>query len=185
MPLGESMNSKALFAVVSVASFIVAALPAAAQDVYVGASLGAAKAKQICAGVDSCDANGTSFRFFGGYQLHRNLAVEAGYHYFGTFEQGTRGVFSSAVDIVAVGSWPFTKGFSVYGKAGGYLARTRSAPAAEDNSDFVYGLGAEWAVFRDWSVRGEWQRYYNLGGGDIGLSTNIDVWSAAIVWRPR
>ena len=179
------MNSKASFAVVSVASFIAAASPAAAQDVYVGASLGAAKAKQICAGVDSCDPNKTSFRLFGGYQLHRNLAVEAGYHYFGTFVQDTRGVFTSAVDIVAVGSWPFTQALSVYGKAGGYVARTRSAPASEDNSDFVYGLGAEWKPFREWGLRGEWQRYYNLGGGDIGFNTNIDVWSAAIVWRPR
>jgi OOP family OmpA-OmpF porin len=167
------------------ASFIVAARPAAAQDVYLGASLGAAKAKQICANVDSCDAKETSGRLFGGYQVNRYLAVEAGYQYFGTFIQGTRGVFSSAVDLVAVGSWHFTQDLSVYGKAGGYVARTRSAPAAEDNSDFAYGIGAEWRVFKEWSVRGEWQRYYNLGGGDIGLSTDIDVWSAAIVWRPR
>jgi hypothetical protein len=34
-------------------------------------------------------------------------------------------------------------------------------------------------------LRGEWQRYHKLGGGDIGLSTDIDVWSGAIVWRPH
>jgi hypothetical protein len=179
------LNSKVLFAVASMAACAVGAVPAAAEDLYLGASLGAAKAKQICAGVDSCDPNETSARLFVGDQFFRNLAVEAGYHYFGTFMQGTRGVFSSAVDLVAVGSWHVGGGLSVYGKAGGYAARTRSAPAAAHNSDFVYGLGAEWAPFRDWSLRGEWQRYRNLGGGDIGLNTNIDVWSTAIVWRPH
>lgn len=178
------MNGKALLA----ALFIFAALPAAAQDtgVYVGAALGAANARQVCANaIGGCDENETSVRLFGGYQLNRNLGVEGGYHYFGTFSRGSRGLVSNALDVVAVGSWPFTKEFSVYGKAGGYLARTSSAPASEDNSGFVYGVGAAWALSREWSVRGELQRYNNVGGGGLGFNTDIDVLSAAIVWHMR
>ena len=169
------MNGKTLFAVFSMASFIVVALPATAQDtgVYIGAALGAANAKQVCASAASCDPNETSLRLFGGYQ------------YFGTFSQGSRGLVSNALDIVAVGSWPFTQEFSAYGKLGAYVARTSSAPASEDNSGLVYGLGAEWALSKEWSVRGEWLRYDNVGGGGLGFKTDIDVLSAAIVWRLR
>src|SRR6185369_16957347 len=159
------MKCKALLAVVSMASFTVVALPATAQDtgVYVGAGLGMANARQVCTNsTGGCDANETSLRLFGGYQLHRNLGVEGGYQYFGTFSRGSRGLVSNALDVVAVGSWPFTQQLSAYGKLGAYLARTSSAPASEDNSGFVYGVGAEWALNKDWGVRGEWQRYNNV-----------------------
>jgi OOP family OmpA-OmpF porin len=183
------MNGKTLFAVVSMASFTAAALPAMAQDtgVYLGAALGVAGARQVCANATTggCDDRETSLRLFGGYQMNRNLAVEGGYQYFGTFSQGSRGLVSNALDIVAVGSWPFTQEFSAYGKLGAYVARTSSAPASEDNSGLVYGLGAEWALSKEWSVRGEWLRYDNVGGGGLGFKTDIDVLSAAIVWRLR
>jgi OOP family OmpA-OmpF porin len=179
------MNGKTLFAAVSI---LVAALPAAAQDntgVYVGASLGVAKAKHMCVGVASCDSSEPSFGLFGGYELSRYLAVEGGYRYFSTFTRSTQGVASNALDLVGVGSFPFTKELSVYGKAGAYVARTSSAPASENNSGFIYGVGAEWALAKNWRVRGEWQRYSGVGGGGLGFSTDIDVWSGAIVWRPR
>jgi OOP family OmpA-OmpF porin len=182
------MNSKTLLAVFSMASFVVVAQPATAQDtgVYLGAGLGMASAKQICTNsVGGCDSGETSYRLFGGYQLNKNFGVEGGYQYFGTFSVGTAGVVSNAVDVVAVGSWPFTPEFSAYGKLGGYLARTSSAPSSEDNSGFVYGLGVEWALSKALGVRGEWQRYNNVGGGGLGATTDIDVLSAAIVWRPR
>jgi OmpA-OmpF porin, OOP family len=182
------MHGKTLFAAFSMVSFIAVALPATAQDtgVYVGAGLGLANARQICANTTGgCDSGETSLRLFGGYQMNRNLGVEGGYQYFGTFSRGTRGVVSNAVDVVAVGSWPFTQELSAYGKLGGYLARTSSAPASEDNSGFVYGVGVEWALSKALGVRGEWQRYNNVGGGGLGTSTDIDVLSAAIVWRLR
>jgi OOP family OmpA-OmpF porin len=181
------LNSKVLFAVASMVVCAVGALPAAAQDntVYVGASFGAAKAKHMCIGVESCDSREPSFGLFGGYELSRHLAVEGGYQYFGTFTRGERGVFSSAANLVAVASLPFSKALSVYVKAGGYLARTHSAPASEGNSGFVYGLGAEWALSKNWSVRGEGQRYSGVGGGGLGFTTDIDVLSAAVVWRAR
>ena len=182
------MKCKALLAVVSMASFTVVALPATAQDtgLYVGAGLGMANARQVCANsTGGCDSSETSLRLFGGYQLHRNLGVEGGYQYFGTFSRGSRGLVSNALDVVAVGSWPFTQELSAYGKLGAYLARTSSAPASEDNSGFVYGVGAEWTLNKDWGVRGEWARYNNVGGGGLGFNTDIDVISASVVWRPR
>ena len=182
------MKCKALLAVVSMASFTVVALPATAQDtgLYVGAGLGMANARQVCANsTGGCDSSETSLRLFGGYQLHRNLGVEGGYQYFGTFSRGSRGLVSNALDVVAVGSWPFTQELSAYGKLGAYLARTSSAPASEDNSGFVYAVGAEWTLNKDWGVRGEWARYNNVGGGGLGFNTDIDVLSASIVWRPR
>jgi OOP family OmpA-OmpF porin len=183
------MHGKTLLAVFSMVSFITVALPATAQDtgIYVGAGLGAASARQICSGAPTggCDQNETSLRLFGGYQMNKNLGVEGGYQYFGTFSRGSRGLVSNAIDVVAVGSFPVMQELSVYGKGGVYLARTSSAPASEDNSGFVYGAGVEWALNKNLGLRGEWQRYNNVGGGGLGFNTDFDVLSAAVVWRLR
>jgi len=181
------MNSKTLLAVVSMASFTVAALPAAAQDTgaYVGASIGMAKARQVCANATNCDEDETAYKAFGGYQFHKNLAAEAGFQYFGMFGRDSQGISTTALDATLVGSWPVMNQLSVYGKAGLYFASMKSKPLSEDNTGIVYGAGVEYALSRELGLRGEWQRYNNVGGGSLGFNTDIDVISAAVVWRPR
>ena len=183
----RQINGKTSIAIFAFAGFIGASAPAAAQDTgfYVGASLGAAKAKQICGNAANCDPDETAIKGLVGYQLHRNLAVEGGYQYFGMFSRDSRGLSASALDAVAVGSWPVMNQLAVYGKAGVYFADMKSKPLGEQNSGLTYGLGAEYALSPTIGLRGEWQRYDNVGGGDLGFKTDIDVLSAAIVWRPK
>jgi len=70
-------------------------------------------------------------------------------------------------------------------KAGLYFASMKSKPLSEDNTGIVYGAGVEYALSRELGLRGEWQRYNNVGGGSLGFNTDIDVISAAVVWRPH
>lgn len=169
------------------ACFAGAPLFAAAQDpgFYVGGSIGAAKAKQVCDGATGCDADETAFKGYAGYQLSRNLAAEAGFQYFGMFGRNNQGIATNALDLLAVGSYPVMARLSVYGRAGFYWGSMKSKPLSEDNLGFTYSVGAEYALSRELGGRADWQRYNNFGGGTLGFNTDIDVLSVGIVWRPR
>ena len=52
------------------------------------------------------------------------------------------------------------------------------------NNDLTYGFGVRYDFSREVGVRGEWQRYSKVGGGDIGKS-DVDVISVGVVWNFR
>jgi OmpA-OmpF porin, OOP family len=183
----------------------VASAPAWAQDqgAYLGASVGQVEHKEGCEGVTiSCDQKDTSWRVFGGYQFNRNLAVEAGYA--GLGESNASGVISgvnvnataeiSAWDVSAVGSFPLLDKLFLYGRAGIYFAETevratgtlagfsRSSSDEETNTGLILGLGLKYEFLRNFAVRGEWHRYFEVGGGDVGES-DVDVLSIGLLFR--
>lgn len=164
-----------------------AGLPAVAQDAgfYVGGQIGQASARQICANASACDKDEMAFKGIVGYQLNRYVGGELGYQYMGLFGRNGQGVAASAFDAVAVGRYPVVDQLSVYGKLGLYMGTMKSAPLSEDSTGLTYGVGAEYAVTREVSLRGEWQRYNNMGGGSLGFQTDMDVLAGAVIWRPR
>jgi len=186
------------FAALSVASAMLVAGPAFAQDQgwYAGLHLGQAQAKDACDGVSgpgiSCDDKDTMFRILGGYQFNKNLAVELGYNDLG--EVSASGAFSASIEAtvweaVAVGSWPFTPQFSAYGKLGLYRGETdfsTNNPAfgseSETNTDLTYGIGVRWDFTKNVGVRAEYQIYKDLGGGNIG-ETDVNVISIGGIFR--
>jgi len=147
--------------------------------------MGAAKAKQICEGSSNCDPDETAYKGFAGYQVNKYLAVEGGFQYFGMFGRNSQGVSTTALDLLAVGSYPVLEQLSVYARAGGYFASMKSKPNSEDNMGFTYSVGAEYALSKELGLRGDWQRYNKVGGGNLGFTSDIDVLSLAVVWRPR
>jgi OOP family OmpA-OmpF porin len=181
------MNGKALFAAIAMASFILVSSPATAQDggLYLGASIGAAKARQVCENATNCDEDETGYKGFVGWRVNKYLAAEGGYQHFSMFGRNSRGLSANAFDLLAVGSYPVTDQFSAYARAGAYFSQLKSSPASEDTLGFTYSVGAEYAFSKDWSGRLDWQRYNNAGGGSLGLTTDIDVLSVGIVWRMR
>jgi OOP family OmpA-OmpF porin len=180
------------------AAFI--ALPVAAQDagVYIGGHIGQASAKDFCDGVGgpgvSCEDSDTAWKALVGYQFNRNFAVELGYINFGEVEArgpgGTVSVEATAFDLMAVGSLPVVDRFSVYGKLGLYRGETDgrantvllTASSSESNTDLTFGFGARFDISRNFAVRAEWQRYADVGGGDVG-EDDIDVISIGALFR--
>jgi len=57
---------------------------ASAQSMYLGGSVGEANFSADCAGSTKCDQGGSGYKVYGGYRLHKNLAVEAGFASFGS-----------------------------------------------------------------------------------------------------
>jgi OOP family OmpA-OmpF porin len=166
---------------------------------YVGGSVGQSSAKDACndvggAGV-SCDDTDTAFRVFGGYMFNKNFGAELGYADLGKAEASAAGfnasIKSKAWDLMVVGSLPVADKFSLYGKIGFYFANTdfsTNIPGisgeSKSNNDLTYAIGAQYDFNKNLGIRGEWQRYSSVGGGDIGKS-DVDVIGVGVVYRFR
>jgi OOP family OmpA-OmpF porin len=182
-------SMRAAFAVLGMLAGLSIGAPASAQDMafYAGVSLGQAKAQDTCdffAGTGiSCDDKDTAWKIFGGYQFNRNFALELGYTDLGEvtisdpFDRISIEV--NAFELVGIGMFPVADRFSVYGKAGLYRAETEltstipGLASKETNNDLTFGFGVRFDIGR-FAVRAEWQRYSDVGGGDIG-EDDIDV----------
>jgi OOP family OmpA-OmpF porin len=171
------------------------AVPALAQDTgfYAGLSFGQSSADVDCSGLTTCDDSDTAWKILGGYRFNRNLAVEFGYTDLGEVS-GSDGVDtvtveSTAFELVAVGTMPIADKFSVYGKIGLYRGETdaevvgpSAGSASESNTDLTFGVGVQYDFTKNLGVRGEWQRYSDVGGGDIE-GADVDVISIGVVFR--
>jgi OOP family OmpA-OmpF porin len=157
---------------------------------YVGASFAGAKTKDLCSSaaeagmaVSSCDEKDKSWKISAGYQFHPNVAVELGFVDLGTYK--VAGTFAGtpiavnvdvkAIELVAVGIFPVTREFSVYGKAG--LFRWDTDPkvtgpfivTTEDGTDFTFGVGVKYNFTRNLAARIEWQRYTDADINTVGV----------------
>lgn len=156
---------------------------------YLGFSVGQSDTDEdMAAGlIDSgtVDGKDTGFKLYGGYQLNRNFALEAGYvdlgevSYSGTFdgEPVTNGqIETSGLNLSAVGILPVGQSFSLFGKVGLFIWEseandlTGGAPfrSTADDTDVSFGLGASFDFGRNFSLRGEWERF-DLSGSDVDL----------------
>lgn len=166
----------------------------AAPGWYAGGSLGQSEAKDTdCSPpLTSCDDKDTAWKIFGGYQINRNFAVELGYTNLGEFSASGPGVNASieskAWEVMGVGSFPVADRFSLYGKLGFYRAESEATSnipgvsADESNTGLAFGIGAQYDFTRSVAVRAEWQRYSDVGGGNIG-ETDLDVLSIGALVR--
>ena len=95
---------------------------------------------------------------------------------------------------MGVGSIPVMDRFSLYGKLGLYHAETKRnitgtlGPITstdndkETNTDLTFAFGARFDITRNLGLRAEWQRYLDVGGGEIG-EDDVDVLSVGVLWR--
>jgi OmpA-OmpF porin, OOP family len=166
---------------------------------YLGGHIGEATANDACddfsggSGV-SCSDRDTSWKILAGYQINRHFAVEAGYVDFGAVEAsgpgGTARLRSHAFDLVGLGILPVGNRLSLYGKLGIYHATSDgkvrtvllNADTSDDATDLTFGFGASFDLTPRFALRGEWQRYTDVGGSDIGKA-DVDVLSVGALWR--
>ena len=140
---------------------------AAEQDLYLGASVGENTIEEdnVLFGDDFEDED-TGIKAFGGYQFHRNFAVEANYTAFGDTEDTVAGV-KTEVEFDTLGASlvriaPIAERFDLFGKIGVayWDAKVKARGFGsddEDGTDFSYGLGARFNFNESVSVRGEWE----------------------------
>ena len=191
-------KARAGLAILGAASALAFAGPATAQDVgfYAGFHIGQSSAEDACTGVSgpgiSCDDKDTAWKILGGYQFNRNFALEFAYTDFGEVSASgtfTASIEATAFELVAVGMLPVADRFSVYGKIGMYRGDTEFSTnnplfdnASESNTDLTFGIGVRFDFTKNLGVRAEWQKYQDVGGGDIGES-DVDLISVGLIWK--
>lgn len=147
------------------------------------------------------DERGTAYKLFGGYQLNRNLAVEAGLFDLGKFgftsTTAPAGTLSGqfkvrGLNLDLVGTLPLTERFSVIGRVGAQYANTRDSFSgtgavsvlnpnrSERELNAKFGVGLQYEFSPSFLVRAEAERYrINDAAGGHG---NVNVASLSLVF---
>ena len=148
------------------------------------------------------ESHATAWKFFAGYQFNPNFALEGGYTDLGRFS-GTTTVTapaaglatgkweaSSPLNLAAVGIYPVRDRFSVFGKLGLALTKvnvsiTPPAPAnlSATRVQPLLGVGLRYDFTKAFGVRGEFERFNNVGDGSNTGQTPINVWSLSAQYR--
>jgi OOP family OmpA-OmpF porin len=187
---------KVLVASALALSGLLAATQASAQA-FVGGSIGQSDIDgDITAGLitsGSTDGKDTAFKVFGGYMFNRHFGVEGAYvnlgevsysgDFFGDLVTGGK-VEVSGFNVAALGSYPISEQFSVFGKIGLFIWEaeasdtTGGVPFSDeaDGTDISFGIGLGYNFSRNLGVRAEWERF-KLDDVDA------DLLSIGIVWR--
>jgi OOP family OmpA-OmpF porin len=151
----------------------------------------------------SADNRDIGFKVFGGKQLNRYFAIEAGYFDLGkfSFDATTSGNGAlrgetefRGVNIDLVGQLPVTERLSVLGRAGMQYAKSESHfsgnrlyavtnpdPAKESRRSPKVGLGLEYKLSEALALRGEVERY-RVNDSQANRS-NVDLASVSLVYK--
>lgn len=211
------MSTK-LALVTAAASALLLALPAHAQW-YAGVSAGKSDIKFDNAAqsdqfldlgftnpVTTSSTRDTGFRLFGGYQLHRYVAIEAAYVDLGSFDfktdvrptgSLTGGMSITGFELSAVGTLPINDKFGLYARVGALAGETKTAYTGagsvqvliggetqkKRSTQLAYGAGVTYNINSQLSVRGEWARYTKLGSVLTGGETDANLYSIGIAYR--
>lgn len=126
------------------------------------------------------DEKDTAYKLFGGYQVNRNLALEAGYFNLGKFSFSSTTVPAGTLDgriklqglnLDLVGTLPLTGRLSALGRFGVQVAQARdtfsstgAVAVADPNpsktaANYKLGAGLQYAFGPSWLVRAEAERY--------------------------
>lgn len=142
------------------------------------------------------------FKLFGGYQVNKYFAVEAGYFDLGQFgfvaNTAPAGSLSGNIKIRglnldAVGTLPITEKFSAFGRIGVAYAHTDGNFAgtgavnvlnpspSERDTNLKVGLGVQYAMTDALSLRAEIERYRINDA--VGNKGDVDMASIGLVYR--
>jgi hypothetical protein len=177
---------------------------AASPGAYVGVGFGRTEAIVYeCDALPTCSKKGTAYRFFGGAQLGRNLAIESGYTDLGHVQSSNSGtgfddkLHVSLGEVTLLGIWPVAEQASLYGKLGAYYAKTDQTTTTlgvtqvtrTGHGNPTFGFGLNYFFTRSIALRLEGQKYMKVGGSYIRQNGQIDsqsdwtVYTMGVLWK--
>ena len=147
------------------------------------------------------DQKSGAFKLFGGYQLHRNFAVEAGYFNLGKFGFTSTTVPAGTLtgqiklqgfNLDLVGSVPLTERLSALARVGVQSARARDTftgtgavvvtnpNPSQRATNYKLGAGLQYAFGPSFLVRGEAERY--RVNDAVGNKGDVNLYSVSLVF---
>tara|TARA_R110002167_G_scaffold366280_1_gene594256 strand:- start:3072 stop:3677 length:606 start_codon:yes stop_codon:yes gene_type:complete len=198
------MKRKVAYSIVATALATALAAPVfAAEEYYVGGSAGRTDAKEACDGLDSigfvgsCDDTDTGWKLFGGYRFTPNFGAEAFYADLGEFsasgtilgDPATANDEANGFGVSAIGTWPISDEFGVFGKLGFFRWDLESSATIgavsvsvdDKGTDLTFGVGASYSFNESFSIRVEWERFNDVGEEDTTGKSDVDFLSAGVV----
>ena len=142
----------------------------------------------------SIDKSDSTWRIRGGYQFNENFGLEGSYVDLGKTYSGSGTIgantFSANQDttawtLSAVGKAPVSQNrrLKVYGKLGASRWESKrdlqvnanpSVRVKEKGTDPVAGIGLEYDVSNQWTVRGGYDRHFNVGKFNNAISGTVE-----------
>ena len=163
-----------------VAAAALTALCAQAEGLYVGGSIGASRYSNDFGGVFT-DRSGTGLKLYGGYAISPNFSVEAGVARLGSVTGAAGEVKGGGLFVDAVGVLPLANNFSLLGRVGVFGGMLDSTLVGDDRGTSVkIGAGVQYAIDKNISVRGEWERYRFDA---LGVKPKADLYSVGVNYR--
>ncbi|MBC7623678.1 MAG: OmpA family protein [Aeromicrobium sp.] len=215
MKLKSALGKRSVVAIALLASFVSPIAMAQEAGWYGGLNFGQSKAKiddpRIIGGLLSSgffttsitdDDRESGYKIFGGYQMNRHLAVEAGYFDLGRFGFNaitqplgslTGEIKIRGANLDLVGVIPLTEKFSVFGRVGvaraeardtftgSGLVRVLNPNPSKTDTNGKYGLGLQYAFTESFGLRAEVERYRIDDA--VGNKGDIDLASLGLVYR--
>lgn len=145
---------------------------------YVGLSIGSPDWRtDHFNGVTSGDSHGTGWKLYGGYAFNPNFALEAGGVRLGRLSGAGGSAKADGLYVDAVGMWPVSTDWTLLGRLGVVNTKVSGPLGSEHSTSAKGGLGVQYNVSRNVSVRGEWERY---GVKAFGEKPSVDLYSVGV-----
>jgi OOP family OmpA-OmpF porin len=152
---------------------------------YIGGGFGSADDAEL-------DDTDSAFKLFGGYWFNPHLALEAAVVGLGD-NLGPEDLIKDGFAVEVLGALPIGERFELFAKAGFFFWEVRVETNDLDCTDFgsgficffeedelddgvdpTYGVGVQYRFHDRWNVRGEWERFEDVGESDVDLlSVNV------------
>ena len=132
---------------------------------YVGVGLGSAHD-------DILNEDESAFKFYGGINLSHNIGLELGYVDLGNYANGA--LTQDGISYELIGYLPLSSNLDLYGKAGFFSWEVANASTSNTGTDATFGVGLQAQLHSQISLRGEYQVFMDVDGGDV------DLYSASI-----
>jgi OmpA-OmpF porin, OOP family len=152
---------------------LISATPAFAEGFYLGVEATYRSAELLINDIKVESKSGTGGGVYAGYQFSPYLSTEIGYRNLGNidFKKGSTAK-DHALQASVIGAYPFTTNFSGFGRLG--VANIKSSLKDDrytyqdySKTQALLGLGIEYAITKQISVRSEYTKYM----GNDALST--------------
>lgn len=163
---------------------------------YVGVGAGQDEAKKYqCDLLPTCKKKGTVYKLFGGWQFHRNFAVELGYTDLGNVSSNQPGTFDERLTVglgeaTMVGFIHAGDRGSIFGRVGVYYAHSSDTVTLngttqtfkKNNGNPTFGAGLQYFFTPSLAVRAEGQRYMKVSGQQIG-ERDWNAYTVGLLWK--
>lgn len=153
------------------------------------------------------DESDSGFKLFLGRRVGRNLAVEGSLLFLGEVAAEStitnltppraldfKVKWDHGLSVAGIGIAPISERLSIFGKAGLYYASTTgsqnidafpvlSGSESDTNAGFLAGVGLMYEMTQIVAMRGEWERFFDVGGDHTGGEGDFDLLSLGLLFR--